>query len=94
MTTPEGKVRDYLLKKCKDYGLVPYKLNFENRRGAPDWLITGMGKHLFIELKAPNGKLSPAQEATIDSMVLTGGCVVRVCSSSAEIDKVFSGFFV
>ena len=53
MTTPEGKLKAYLVKRSRELGLYAYKLSFENRRGAPDWMIVGNGKLCFIELKTP-----------------------------------------
>lgn len=87
MTTPEGKLRDYMLKRCKERGFDAYKLSFENRRGAPDWLLIGNEKHVFVELKAPNGVLSPAQIRTRCSLVFKGGLKVQWCRSEEDVDK-------
>lgn len=94
MATPEGQIRDYLLSRCKHFNLTAYKLNFENRRGAPDWMVLGMGKHIFVELKSEDGKLSRQQEAVIDSMRLIGGCKVFVCAYKDDVDFALAELFV
>lgn len=87
MTTPEGKLRDYMLKKCRAYDIETFKLSFENRRGAPDWLLIGNEKHVFVELKAPKGSLSRAQAILQAKLALKGGCYVRTCFTKDDVDK-------
>jgi len=87
MTTPEGKLRDYMLKSCEERGFAAYKLSFENRRGAPDWLLIGNEKHVFVELKAPKGSLSRAQVLLQANLAFKGGCHVRTCFTKDDVDK-------
>lgn len=87
MTTPEGKLRDYMLKRCYEYNINAYKISFENRRGAPDWLLIGNEKHVFVELKAPDGTVSRLQAQMHANLAFKGGCNVRVCFTKDDVDK-------
>lgn len=91
--TPEGKIKEALLKSCKKYNLEARKIHFEGVRGAPDWLIFGEQKHLLIELKAPNGKLSPAQKSEIKMLYEYGGFKIEIVNNINEIDQLLLEFF-
>lgn len=91
MTTPEGKLKEYLLERARALGLKTYKLSFENRRGAPDWMVCGNGKTCFIELKTPNGIVSPVQKRMLAELATRSGCRVWVCKSEIQIDGALGG---
>lgn len=91
MTTPEGKLKEYLLKRCRALDFKCYKLNFENRRGAPDWMICGNGKTCFIELKTRTGIISPAQKSMICELNTYGGVRAWICRSEQQIDGALGG---
>lgn len=58
--------------------------------GVPDIQIIHKNKIFFIEFKAPNGVLAPAQEQMI-TKIQTAGVPVFVCYSYAEaIDVIFN----
>ncbi len=92
MVTPEGKLRDYMLKLCGKHNIRAYKISFENRRGAPDWLLIGNGVHIFVELKAPKGVLSHAQIVTQHDLTFEGGCDVWVCRTKEDVDEIIGDF--
>lgn len=91
MRTPEGKLKDYLVKRTRELGLCAYKLSFENRRGAPDWMVCGNGKLCFIELKTPSGRLSEAQKKVLSALGSSSGCRVWVCRTENQIDGALGG---
>lgn len=74
MTTPEGRVKDALLREVKKLGGYGFKCEFSAQRGCPDWLILlpKQGKSAFFELKSENGSLSPFQIHIIDLMRQSG----------------------
>ena len=54
--------------------------------GLPDVMIIYDGGPLFIELKAPKGRLSEAQE-DVHAALRRAGSNVRVCRSVAEVEE-------
>lgn len=91
MTTPEGKLKAYLVKRSRELGLYAYKLSFENRRGAPDWMVCGNSKLCFIELKTSSGALSAAQKKVLSELGSSSGCKVWVCRTENQIDGALAG---
>ena len=88
MITPEGKIAQHLLVRCKQYGFHQRKLAYEGRRGAPDRLILGHRCFALIELKAPGQK--PRREQLREIEILkAGGVPVFVCDSKESVDEVF-----
>ena len=60
----EKEVETYLVKRVKDSGGKAYKWVSPGNDGVPDRIvIMPGGKVIFVELKAPGGKLRPLQEA-------------------------------
>lgn len=62
-STPEGQVAAALIKAVEARGGFIRKLKWENRVGAPDYLVAFNGHVFFIETKAPGKKVRPAQAA-------------------------------
>lgn len=62
-STPEGQVAAALIKAVEARGGFIRKLKWENRVGAPDYLIAIKGHVYFVETKAPGKKVRPAQAA-------------------------------
>lgn len=91
MTTPEGKLKEYLLKRARSLELKAYKLSFENRRGAPDWMVCGNGKTCFIELKTLSGVVSASQKKVLSDLANNSGCRVWICRSEQQIDGALGG---
>lgn len=87
MTTPEGKLAQYLISRCRSMGLAQRKTAYESRRGCPDRLVLGEGHHAFIELKAAGQK--PRREQVHEIELLNrAGLKAYVASSKEEIDRI------
>ena len=52
--------------------------------GVPDICIIWRGRSIFIELKTPKGRTSPAQEAVMSALTMAGA-VVNVCRSLEDV---------
>jgi VRR-NUC domain len=61
--------------------------------GTPDLIFCSNGRFLAVELKAPDGRLSPAQEFTHASIRAAGG-VVMVCRSLDDVVTVLTAIGV
>lgn len=74
MSTPEGRVKDTLLREVKKLGGYCFKSEFVAQKGCPDWLVLfpGRGRFGYFELKSANGVLSPFQVKIIDLMRKSG----------------------
>jgi VRR-NUC domain len=59
------------------------------RRGAPDLIFIVAGRTFGLELKAPGGRLSPAQRQCHEEIRLAGG-VVGVAASIDEATNLLS----
>lgn len=87
----EKEVEKYLVRKVKDNGGRAYKFESPGNAGVPDRvLILPKGKTIFVECKAPGGKLTKLQEAQIrkfDSL----GHTVFVIDSYEAVDGFIDG---
>lgn len=54
------------------------------RPGIPDLCIVWRARVIFIELKTPKGRTSPAQEAMLSALTMAGA-VVNVCRSLEDV---------
>ena len=71
------------VSKAKKAGMAP---------GAPDLVFMGAGKQvMWMELKAPGGRLSPAQKAWIDRRRAQGH-VAHVCDSFEAAQAAIKAF--
>jgi hypothetical protein len=57
-------------------------------RGTPDLLIVAGGKAHFLELKAPHGRVTPAQHACHEALCAAGACVAVVHDIDAAIERL------
>ena len=65
----EKQIEAYLVKKVKALGGVAYKFTSPAHRGVADRVVClPTGAVWFIELKAPDGRLSPLQKIFADEM--------------------------
>lgn len=80
MTTPEGRVINKFLARCKALNFEVRKCAWEGRRGAPDRFVMAGGWHYWVEFKAPGEKLRAHQEREIARM-RKAGCRVHVIDS-------------
>ena len=81
--TPEGRVINLFLARCKALGIEVRKCSWEGRRGAPDRLVYANGRHFWVEFKAPGEKLRPHQEREITRM-RAAGCTVYVIDHDVD----------
>lgn len=77
MQVLERTIEAKFVKRMKQLGCLAHKLNGLGNRGWPDRLvILPGGTCLFIELKAPRGKLSPKQ-IQVQDLLRAKGCRVQ-----------------
>jgi hypothetical protein len=71
--SPERKLEAYLVKRCKERGLLTRKVQWIGHNGAPDRVIFGHdGELMWVELKSLHGKLSVIQDREIQRMTSRG----------------------
>lgn len=86
---PEAKLEHAVVNYAKKKGVLTYKWASPSHRGVPDRIfIFPTGIVLFIEFKAPTGRLSPLQKITIDKMVEQGALVAVVNSLLTACDII------
>ncbi|MGM0940342.1 MAG: VRR-NUC domain-containing protein [Bacillota bacterium] len=65
----ESQLEKRLKDKIEQLGGLCFKWVSPGRRGVPDRIcILPRGRTIFVEMKAPNGKLSPLQEKRIQEL--------------------------
>ncbi len=86
--TPEGEIQAYLKKRVEALGGKFRKLEWTGRRGAPDCIIWWPGPiFMFIEVKAPNGRLSTLQKRELERLA-EDGFNVGVVWSKEDVDHI------
>jgi hypothetical protein len=87
----ERDIERALIRRVKEAGGEVRKVVWQGRRGAPDRLVLLPKKRarslLFVELKAPGGKLTKLQEIEHEILAQYGVKVV-VVNSIEQIEKV------
>jgi len=89
----ERDIERALIRRVKEVGGEVRKVVWQGRRGAPDRLLLLPKKRrkarplIFVELKAPKGKLSKLQEIEHEILARYGVKVV-VVNSIEQIEKV------
>ena len=90
MMTPEGEIQAYLKKRVEALGGQFRKMEWTGRRGAPDCLIWWTGPFFaFVEIKAPNGRLSTLQTRELERMAAAGFMVAVIWSKEDADELVF-----
>lgn len=86
--TPEGKIEAHLKKRVSQLGGEIRKLSWIGRRGAPDRLIWWPGPiFAFVEVKAPDGRISTLQQREMERLA-QAGFVVAVVWSEEDVDEL------
>lgn len=87
MAITEREVKKYFIKRLKDFSsdVVARKINYENGRGCPDWMVIFYDIYL-VELKGTEGKLRKSQQNEIKNMAKTN-VKVHVIDSKAKVDE-------
>lgn len=88
--TPETRLANDIKRHITAMGGTWRKCEWAGRRGAPDLLIMLRGRHFWLELKAPEGRVAPLQEREHEIMRSVGGCAVYVVRSLAEAEAVIN----
>lgn len=87
MGKPEGKIEDYLIKQAEQNNCLCYKFVSPGKSGVPDRIVIAPpNKTLFVEVKAPNGKLRPLQKCVIRKM-MQYGAPVFVTHTKQAVDE-------
>lgn len=85
----ERDVERALIKRVKQAGGEVRKLAWIGRRGAPDRLVMLPGRYLFVELKAPGGRVSRLQDLE-HRRLRAAGFDVRIVWKVEDIDEVLA----
>jgi len=85
----ERDVEAYLVRRVKEAGGGIRKVRWLGRDGAPDRRILGK---CWVEVKAPNGRLSVRQIREIESMKAAKE-LVEVVYNFEDVDKVVRRYF-
>lgn len=88
MGKPEGIIEGYLERKAKANGFLCYKFISYGTRGVPDRVLIGNGKTIFVECKAPEGRLRKQQEIRIREM-RKHGALVEILYTRQQVDQFF-----
>ncbi len=84
----EKEIETYLRMRISSFGGRAYKFISPGNDGVPDRLVClPGGKVIFVELKAPSGKLRPLQSAQIRKLQDLGFCVL-VIDSKTQVNKL------
>lgn len=89
MTIRERDIERALVKAVKKAGGSTTKVMWIGRRGAPDRLVMLPGRNLFVELKAPGGRISRLQDLEHRRM-RAAGFDVRVVWKLEDIEGVLT----
>lgn len=83
----ERDIEKHLVEKVKEVGGEVRKVQWINRRGAPDRLIMLPGAIVWVELKAPGKKPEDHQAREHDRLEWAGQTVL-VIDSKRQIDRL------
>ena len=73
---------------AKKNGIFAVKQTGNGHAGMPDWLFVVDGRAVFVELKAPNGRLRPAQKV-YHAIIERNACApVFVCRTLDDVISV------
>ena len=90
MGKPENAVEQRLRHRVEALSGVCHKF-VSTRSGVPDRIVVLQGRTVFVETKAPNGRLSKLQQVRIAEL-RRNGADVRVLSSKDEVDQFMAEF--
>lgn len=82
----EAPLERYLVAECKRRGFLCPKAE-SLWPGAPDRLIVAKYEVIWVELKSPDGKLRPAQVATVKILKKLGQ-TVHVVRTREQVDAI------
>ncbi len=92
----EREVKEYLLKRAKEHGILARKVVWEGRDGAPDWVLMAKapnpfmpGRTLWAELKA-TGEEPESHQLREHRRMREHGQTVLVLDSVESIDDALA----
>ena len=85
----ESKIEAYLTRRINAAGGICWKWPATARAGVPDRIVVIDGQVIFVELKAPGGKVSRLQQHTHEQM-REAGARVEVLRSMDEVNEFLS----
>ena len=84
----ESTIESYLVRRCKELGVLCYKFVSPSHRGVPDrLLIFPKGLVTFVELKAP-GKAPTALQMAVLKQMENNKAVVGWTDSKTGVDSL------
>ena len=86
MGKAEAEVEKHLVKRVKEAGGQCYKFSASITNGVPDRIVV-LGRTVFVETKAKNGRPSKLQLVRHDQIRLSGG-EVALASTKEQIDTL------
>ena len=89
----ESAIEEKVVRHCHGRGLTAYKFSSPARRGVPDRLIVGMGKTLFLELKATGEKPTALQLHELNKLC-RHGMKATWCDSYEDAVAIIDEYFV
>ena len=86
MRTPEGKVKDKVVKILKQYGVYYFfpVTGGYGASGIPDIICCHNGRFIAIECKARKNKTTPLQDAHIARIRAAGGVAVVINEENVD----------
>lgn len=88
MGKAENKVEGYLKDQAEANGFIIYKF-MSGHDGVPDRILIGHGHTVFVETKAPEGRLRPLQKAVIE-LLDDHGAEIYVAFTREQVDKLIA----
>lgn len=89
----ESKIEGYLRARTTSRGGRSFKFSSPSMCGVPDRIVVAPGGAVwFVEVKAPNGKLSKLQKIIIDDLH-DMGANVAVVYGNEDVDKLLDTIF-
>lgn len=83
----EGRVERYLFEQARSRGLFAPKCASPGMNGMPDRIVVTPAGTVFVETKAPGGRLSPIQRK-VHGWIRDAGGEVHVAASRKEVDAL------
>lgn len=81
----EAALQRKVIRELNALGWIVWKWESPGRRGVPDLIALRDGIVIFIEVKTPEGRLSPGQTKMIRDMLRAGALVYLVRSTDDAI---------
>ena len=85
----ENKIKQYL-KTVEDLYFFKEHGGLYGTAGVPDIICCYKGRFIAIEVKAPDGKATALQDATIRRIIGAGG-IARIVRSLEEVKSIIGG---